>query len=315
MAANVTYPGQNAGAGDTRAKFLTLFTGEVLAAFARKNVALTGNLVTVQTISGGKTAQFITTGRIDESAVTAHVAGTDITTTVVDSNERLITVGSPYYVSSFVDKFEEKLSQFNVRTTIATQHAEVLATVIDKAIFRGIFNSRLVAPQGGQTASASVTAAATVDVLLTAEQRGDALIDAIFAAQAKLDENDVPLEGRTFVTFPSFYYNIVQSHKAVNRDFNGMDNGSIGGGRVLNIAGLTIVQSNNLPKMTLDVIPVATNLVGMVFTKDVFGVLKANDITSEVNYDLNKLGDVLTSYYAIGMGTLNPSPLAVIFSA
>jgi len=49
------YQGQNAGTGDTRAKFLKLFTGEVLSAFARKNIAL--GLVKTRTISGGVSAQ------------------------------------------------------------------------------------------------------------------------------------------------------------------------------------------------------------------------------------------------------------------
>ena len=303
-----TYQGQNAGTGDVRAKFLKLFTGEVLSAFARKNVAL--SLVKTRTISGGVSAQFITTGRAAENAVVAHTPGSEVASSVINSNERVITITSRYYYSTFLDDLESKLSQFELRGEIAKQHAEVLSTKIDRAVFAGIYASAIVAPQDGQTAALTVTNTVIFSGA-TAEARGDAIIDAIFTAQAGLDANDVPMEGRVFVTAPNHYYDLVQSHKAVNRDFNGMDNGSIGGGRVMNIAGLNIVQTNHLPVVAGTTTNV-NKIVGLIFTPDVYGVVKALEITSEENYIPEKLGYLLTSYYAMGMGTLNPSSLVVI---
>ena len=49
-----------------------------------------------------------------------------------------------------------------------------------------------------------------------------------------------------------------------------------------------------------------------MYTKDVFGVVKAMDIKSEANYDFRRLGYQLTSYYAMGMGALNPTGLIII---
>lgn len=304
MSYTVTYPGQNAGTGDVRNKFLKLFTGEVLAAFAMKNIAL--GLVKTRTISGGKSAQFITTGRAASTDVAQHTPGADVVASVIKSNERVITIDSRYYYSTFLDDLEQKLAQWEMRGEIARQHAEVLATKIDKAIFQGIYDSAAVAPQDGQTASISVNNAAIASGA-TAEAKGDAIIDAIFAAQAGLDTNYVPTDGRVFVTSPVYYYNLVQSKKAINRDWNdGSVNGTLGSGRVFKIAGLEIVQTNHLPT------PSGVTLVGMVFTPEVYGVVKAMEITSEANYLPQQLGTLLTSYYALGMGTLNPSALAVV---
>jgi len=304
MSYTVTYPGQNAGTGDVRNKFLKLFTGEVLAAFAMKNIAL--GLVKTRTISGGKSAQFITTGRAAATDVAQHTPGSDVVASVIKSNERVITIDSRYYYSTFLDDLEQKLAQWEMRGEIARQHAEVLATKIDKAIFQGIYDSAAVAPQDGQTASISVNNAAIASGA-TAEAKGDAIIDAIFAAQAGLDTNYVPTDGRVFVTSPVYYYNLVQSKKAINRDWNdGSVNGTLGSGRVFKIAGLEIVQTNHLPT------PSGVTLVGMVFTPEVYGVVKAMEITSEANYLPQQLGTLLTSYYALGMGTLNPSALAVV---
>jgi hypothetical protein len=49
-----------------------------------------------------------------------------------------------------------------------------------------------------------------------------------------------------------------------------------------------------------------------MFTKDVAGVVKAMDIQSEANYDFRRLGYQLTSFYALGMGVLNPTGMVVI---
>lgn len=310
MAYIPTLPGQNANTGDARAKFLKLFSGQVMTAFAKKNIAM--NLVTVKTISGVKTSQFIVTGRISEDSVAEHVAGAEIATIAFETNERTITIGQPFYVAALLSKFEEVLSQFDDRSIIAEQQAEALATKIDKTIFRGIYDTRLVAPMAGQTAAVSVDV--DFGVLAAPSDKGDLLVAAAFDAQAALDANDVTAEGRVFVTKPVYYYNIVQSQKAINRDFNVMDNGSIGSGRVLNVAGLKIIQTNHLPVLEADG-TTATKLIGMVFTKDVYGVLKSVDVTSEANYDPNRLGTILTSYYAIGYGSLNPSVLACIFDA
>jgi len=311
MAFNVTFPGQNANTGDTRAKFLTIFTGEVMAAFASSNIGM--NTVKVNTISGGKTAQFIVTGKFSDSDVLSHTPGADVVTTALNTNEKQITITDKFYFASFLDKLEEKLSQFSIRGSIAKEHGEVLAKKIDKAIFKGIYDSRLVAPVGGQTASVVVTNTVIASAT-TNEAKGDAIVESIFAAQASLDANDVPAMDRVFVTNPTRKYQIVQSQKAINRDFNGGDNGSISSGNVMNIAGVSILASNNLPTLESDG-TTATNLVGLLYTPEVYGVAKAMDITSESNYIPEKLGDLLVSYYALGMGTLNPACLAVIKSA
>ena len=51
----VTFGGQSNLSGDVRADYLTVFTGEVLQAFAEKNVFLKRN--NVKTITSGKQAQ------------------------------------------------------------------------------------------------------------------------------------------------------------------------------------------------------------------------------------------------------------------
>ena len=303
MAFTVTYPGQSEGAGDARALYLKLFSGEVLTAFARKNMAM--GMVKTRTISGGKSSQFIVTGKFDEANVVAHTPGTDISTNILKANERVITITDRYYHSVFLDDLEMKLAQYDIRSEIAKQMAEVISTKIDKSIFQGVYATASLTPIAGQQAGSVITNTAIASAT-SSEAKGDELIESIFAAQSALDAKDVPMEGRQFVTTPANYYAIVQSSKGVNRDWT-QGNGGIDTGKVMTIAGLTITWSNNLPT--------AAGFEGMIFTPDCYGVVKAMDITSEANYIPEKLGDLLTSYYAIGQGGLDPTPIALIMSA
>jgi hypothetical protein len=63
---------------------------------------------------------------------------------------------------------------------------------------------------------------------------------------------------------------------------------------VTQIAGHNIMVSNN----------VGVNDIYM-FTQNAVGVVKLLDIKSEVNYIPEKLGDLMTSSYAMGFGVLN----------
>jgi hypothetical protein len=309
MSFTPTFPGQNANTGDTRAKYLTLFTGEVLKSFMIANIAL--STVRTRTISGGKTAQFIVTGNKYDGASNVHTPGNDITTTALATNEVLITVTDRYYEASFLDDLDIALSQYDVRSELAVSHGNKISNDIDKAIFKGIFASRLVAPKAGQTASGSIT----VDVshATTAEAKGDLLVSALFEAQTILKDNSVDTTNATFVTSPRAMYQLVQSSKAVNRDFNDTGaNGSIASGTVMKIAGISLKETVNLPAFLADG-TTPSKLIGMLYTPEVFGVVKAIDIKSETDRQVQKLGELLVSYYALGMGTLNPSCLVCVF--
>ena len=158
---------------------------------------------------------------------------------------------------------------------------------------------------GQPTGNAALVATGYV-AAATSEAKGDLVVGALFDANVEMNGNDVPMDGRGFITTPANYAYVVQSQKAVNRDFtNG--NGGIDSGSVLNIAGTPIMWSNHLPTRNT-----ANNadLLGLFFQSGCVGVVKAMDITSESNYIPEKLGDLLTSYYALGMGILEPGKAA-----
>jgi len=291
MAYTVTSPintdGVSAVPGvDNRALGLKLYTGEVIKAFDRMNIAK--GTVKNRMISGGKSAQFIVTGQDVDTGTTTHTPGATVVASVLKTDERVISVTDRIYFAHFIDDLDMKLSQYDIRGELAKQAAEALATKIDKEIFA------LVKTAVGTAGVADQAAGTTVTNLLiasasTTEAKGDALVESVFELNAKFNEKDVPMMGRIFVTTPSNYAAIVQSQKAVNRDFtNG--NGGIDTGTVLNIAGTPIIWSNHLG--------LAAGDEALFYSPGCVGVVTAMDITSEANYIPQELGSLLTSYYA-----------------
>jgi len=88
--------------GSEDALFLKVFSGEVLTSFERASV--TQGAETVRTISSGKSAQFPVMGRIDASY---HTAGTEITGSDVNHNEKIITINDLLISSVFLSNIEE----------------------------------------------------------------------------------------------------------------------------------------------------------------------------------------------------------------
>jgi len=78
--------------------------------------------------------------------------------------------------------------------------------------------------------------------------RGDLIVENLFKACQALDEKDAPKEGRVCVLSPGAYYDVLNSDRAINTDFNaaGGANGSIYQNRVASVAGFRLLTSNHL---------------------------------------------------------------------
>lgn len=243
--------------------------------------------------------QFPVIGTYDDAAI-EHVPGTDIDVKGIAAGERVITIDNLKYASVFVDNFEEAMAHYEVRGQYSTEMGRKLARTIDTSVIAALRSC-----VGGVTAEVGQPAAETTDINAgvsttdTAEEKGNKIIDAIFQAQTKLDEKDVPGERYVVVT-PADYYNLVQSSKGTNSDYT-VSNGGIDAGKITRMAGNNILVSTNLNAGEI-----------IVFTSNAVGVVKLLDIKTESNYIPEKLGDLMTSSYAMGFGVLNPGCVVTI---
>ena len=317
---------------------------ETLSAFKRKNVFM--DLVQKQTISKGKSAQFIVDTRGLDADVEKMVAGTPGTIAAnslgqgvvrthglgVDSRtlasdvligERTITVERPKIIRKNIDDFDSQIVPYNTRSIATGQMGASMASYVDQRVIweldKAMVTTSLVDTNNGNLPVQDVASNVynkDISTALTREARGDAIVESIFAGVAVLDGKDQMGQERVFVTTNENYYDILLSQKAVNRDFNAGDNGSIADGNVFRIGDVMILRSNRytagLTQNTLAMLGGGKELVGYLFTKDVIGVVELYGLKTKQWFDDDYDQYIMKAQLATGYGVLNPASLVAI---
>jgi hypothetical protein len=292
--------GQANLAGDARALFLVKYAGEVLTAFAENNVALERSMV--RTIDNGKSAQFPVFGK---GGAQYHTPGVSINGTTVAHAERIITIDDLLIADRFIASIDEAMNHYDVRAPYTRDTGRALAQAMDLNILRvGVLTAR---------ASASVTGGFGGTRIVSANSRTVAadLIAASFGAAQAMDEKDVPDTDRFLFLRPQQYYLLVNSgHPLINRDFS-PDNGNVAEGVVYRVAGFTIVKTNNLPITNVTTGPTAyqgnfTNVTALAMHNTAVGTVKLKDLSTEMEYQIQRQGTLIVSKYACGHGILRP---------
>jgi hypothetical protein len=249
LTTSLTRPGQDNSAGDARALYLKLFSGEMFKGFQYNAIAR--DLVMKRTLTNGKSLQFIYTGRTTAEYHTPGNAILGNSDGAPPVAEKTITVDDLLISSAFVYDLDETLSHYDLRSEISRKIGYALAQKYDRLIFRAITRgaraaspvtkTNFVEPGGTQIRVGSTTNAS--DAYSSAN-----LISAFYDAAAALDEKGVSSDGRVAVLNPRQYYELIQAvgtSGLVNRDVQGTALQS--GNGIIEIAGITIYKSMNIP--------------------------------------------------------------------
>ena len=313
--ATVSFLGKADNSGDDNALFLKVFSGEVLAAFARQNKML--GMTSVRTISQGKSAQFPAVGK---TTAAYHTPGNEITGSVIKHNERVITIDDLLISDSFIAQLDEAKNHYDVRSIYSNEMGNALARTVDQHLLQ----LAVLAAQ----ASTTVNGENGGEVITDADAKTNAasLITSIFDAAQALDEKDVPENDRFCVVPPATYYNIVENDKILNRDFGGA-NGVYAEGTVLKVAGINIVKSNTAVTAFTDQSGASStgenntyngdfsNTAAVVFHKSAIGTVKLMDLAMESEYDIRRQGTLMVAKMALGHGILRPEAAVEIQTA
>ena len=340
-------------AGDVDALFLKVFSGEIIASFEESNLMMP--LHRVRGISSGKVASFAVTGVasagyhtpgdsiLSTGASTGYLgssAGTFATGTATDTgaakylnrfahNEKLIYIDDVLLSSVFVADIDEMKNHYDVRSTYSREIGRTLAYAADKNLIRTVIaGARTTTERFGGSNALYLGAAIDVSASNTSTNASDDIISAIFAAAQKMDEKNVPMDGRCCILTPANYYLLVNGDGAkiaVNRDYGG--NGSIAKGSIVEIAGIKIYKSNHIPTTNESS---ATNVhnaagvkndvfgsggvgyggadfsatQGIIFQSEAIGTTKLLDLSVESDYIMDRLGTLMLAKYAMGHGVL-----------
>lgn len=288
------------------ALFMKQFAGEVITAFNEMNVF--AGLHMVRTISQGKSASFAHTGKANARY---HVAGTPVVgNEKIKHNETVIKIDNKLISDVHIDELDEAMNHYEVRSEYTKQIGAALSREYDQKVARVIALAARSAnkiddlPGGTRLTNAA------------AKTDGTVLSGLLFDAAQTFDEKDV-WEGERYGVFkPAQYYLLVRNKDNLNRDWDGR--GSYAEGRVPEIAGITIMKSNNIPTTNVAAVTGENNnyagdfttTAGLVFQKQAAGTVKLMDLAlqrSGADYSIMYQGTLMVAKYAMGHGVLDPA--------
>lgn len=310
---NAVNGNQSNAYADKYATALKLFSGEVFTAF--NNASIFKGLVRSYTLRGGKSKQFLLTGKLSAGY---HTPGTPILgDTALKANEKTIVMDDLLVSSQFVYDLDEVLSQYSTRAEISKQIGEALAKHYDERIARVLdMASREASVVTGEPGGFEVKIGASN------QYNAQAIVDGFFEAAAVLDERSAPQDGRIAVLNPRQYYSLISSvdTNILNREIGNTQGDMNSGKGLYSIAGIRIYKSNNLPFMAAyntavtgennDYTDTNATCAGLIFHREAAGVVEAigpSIETTSGDFHVQYQGDLIVGKLAMGVGSLRTS--------
>ena len=330
------------GGSDNDALFLKKFSGEILQTFEESNIFKP--LHTIRTIESGKSAQFPVTGI---ASANYHTPGENIADggnsylSDIKKTEKIITIDKMLVASTFLANIDDVKNHYDIRSVYANELGKALAVRFDTALAK-VF---IAAARTGANLSQVGKGGSILDISAnTFVNFGDAnadvtdptgaeLVAALFSAAQRMDEHDVPSDGRFCVLRPQEYYKLITGAddsnsfsltSAINKDIGGA--GSLAAGNIPQIAGISIFKSNHIPSTDLSSTSTGdgasnndvfgtngvgyngnfTNTKGIVSHSAAVGTVKLLDLATESEYQIERQGTLFVAKYAMGHGVLRP---------
>ena len=299
------------------ATYLKIFSGEMIKAY--ESVCIAKETVQNRTLTNGRSLQFIYTGRMTADY---HQPGTPILgSDNPPVSEKIIVMDDLLVSSAFVDSLDEVLSHYSLRSEIANKIGYSLAEAYDKKIFRIIAKSaRQASPI---TASPGPEPGGSVIKLGSGNEfNAQALVDGFFEAASILDEKNVPREGRHAVLSPRQYYALISQvdSNILNRQYGSTQGNLNSGEGLVDIAGISIKRSNNLPFMVGTVAKQLgenndysgdfSSSCGLIYQRDAAAVVQGiGPSIQTTGGDVRTMyqGDLVVGRVAMGADWLNPA--------
>ncbi len=250
--------GQTNATGDTRSLFLKLYAGEVMTAFQTKNIMM--NHCRTRTISKGKSAQFIMTGKYRDAAY--HTPGLEIAPAATAKNsERIVTVDDLLINAQFIPNIDEAMQHYDVRSVYTQEAGYGLSKVADQNIIRTAVKAALAtnkerASKLVQDYKAFDDEDFTANVEIGSFANSKKLkyfTEAVIEAKRVLEMAGAPLEDIVCVTSTDQYYKLFMAATnsesladmtVFNRDIGGT--GSFSSVQLPSIAGIPVVRTPHM---------------------------------------------------------------------
>jgi hypothetical protein len=285
-----------------------IWSDEVVAAY-KKNLVL-ANLVNKMTMKGKK-GDTLHIPKPTRGVATAKAANTTVTIQADTETEVLVSIDQHFEYSRFIEDIVEVQALASLRRFYTEDAGYALAKKVDDTLFQlgktfgddnGSGSDWVHSNSFYIDASTGLTAYAA-DTVVAA----DVFTDAGFRALIKrMDDADVPMDGRFFAVPPSLRAAIMGIDRYNSSDFvdgRGVQNGQIG-----SLYGIDIYVSSNCPVIETD----AANDVGgdikaaIMAHRDTMVLAEQLGVRSQTQYKQEYLSTLYTADTLYGVKTVRP---------
>jgi N4-gp56 family major capsid protein len=307
-----TYPAPGGFVDNTSAATFIpeIWSDEIIAAY-KKNLVL-ANLVKKMSMAGKK-GDTIHVPKPVRGAAHAKAEGVAVTVQNATEGEVQIAINKHFEYSRLIEDITDVQALSSLRQFYTEDAGYALATQVDTdlhSLATGLGSagtSSTTYLNNGGTFFVDATNGLTTyaaDTVTPADIFTDAGFRAIIQ---KLDDEDVPMDGRSFIVPPSVRNTIMGIDRYVSSDF--VNNGKVGGGQIGELYGIDIFVSTNCPVVETAAANSAStvdSLGALLCHRDALTLAEQVGVRSQTQYKQEFLANLFTSDTLYGTQVLRP---------
>lgn len=291
----------------TAATFIpAIWSDEIVAAYKRNLVA--ANLVKKMSFKGKK-GDTIHIPSPTRGSASVKAASTQVTLIAATETEVLVSINKHYEYSRMIEDIVEAQALSSLRSFYTDDAGYALAKQVDTDLVRlgRISNGGVIGTSDYATAAATTNAfigSNGTTVYNSSSSNAAALTDAaIRRTIQRLDDNDVPMDGRFFIVPPSSRNTLMGLARFTEQAFVGEQGGNntIRNGEIGDLYGVKAYVSTNADTAAGST---ATDRIALMGHKDAYVLVEQVGIRSQTQYKQEYLGTLFTADTLYGVAEL-----------
>jgi N4-gp56 family major capsid protein len=291
----------------TAATFIpAIWSDEIVAAYKRNLVA--ANLIKKMNFKGkkGDTVHIPSPTR---GSASAKAASTQVTLIAATESEVQVSINKHYEYSRMIEDIVEAQALSSLRSFYTDDAGYALAKQVDTDLIRlgRISNGGTIGSSDYATSASSTNAfigSNGTTVYNSSSSNAAALTDAaIRRTIQRLDDNDVPMDGRFFIVPPSSRNTLMGLARFTEQAFVGEQGGNntIRNGEIGDVYGVKVYVSTNADTAYGNT---QTDRIALMGHKDAYVLVEQQGIRSQTQYKQEYLGTLFTADTLYGVAEL-----------
>jgi len=291
----------------TAATFIpAIWSDEIVAAYKRNLVA--ANLIKKMNFKGKK-GDTVHVPSPTRGVASAKAASTQVTLIAATESEIVISINKHYEYSRMIEDIVEAQALSSLRSFYTDDAGYSLAKQVDTDLIRlgRVSNGGVVGTSDYATAASTTNAfigSNGTTVYNSSTSNAAALTDAaIRRTIQRLDDNDVPMDGRFFIVPPSSRNTLMGLARFTEQAFVGEQGSSntIRNGEIGDVYGVKVYVSTNADTAAGST---ATDRIALMGHKDAYVLVEQQGIRSQTQYKQEYLGTLFTADTLYGVAEL-----------